>query len=215
MVQWVYDASIKSDADEVYVTSPDTEILDFCKERDIPCIATSNSHERCLDRVGEAAELTNSNPNDIIVCMQGDEPLVHETIINSLIEHHKSSDFKFFVGCLPINEREFYDKNIVKVAYDNNFKTIYTSRSPIPNGPNGYKDSVRIFGLFSFSYEALQIFNTLPVSRLEVLESCDTNRILGTQLDQYICILSNERPQQSVDCIDDISKVLSVLNSKP
>ena len=214
MLQWVYDASIKSDADEVYVTSPDAEILDYCKEKNIPCVPTSSAHERCLDRVGEAAELTDSHPDEIIICMQGDEPLVHETIINSLIEHHKKSGFRFLVGCLPIDEREYLDRNIVKVAYDNNFKTIYTSRSPIPNGPNGHKDSVRIFGLFSFDYEALQLFNTLPVSRLEVIESCDTNRILGTMLDQHVCILPDEHKQQSVDCIEDVSIVLNIMDSK-
>jgi len=215
MLQWVYDASIKSNADEVYVTSPDPEILDYCKQKNIPCVLTSIAHERCLDRVGEAAELTDSHPDDIIVCMQGDEPLVHETIINSIIAHHNNSDFKFLVGCLPIDEREYHDRNIVKVAYDNNFKTIYTSRSPIPNGPNGHKDSVRIFGLFSFDYEALQLFNRIPVSRLEVIETCDTNRILGTELDQHVCILPCQYRQQSVDCIEDISIVLSIIDTAP
>ena len=212
MLRWVYDASTKSSADEVFVTTPDDEIIDYCSSYNMPCIQTSDKHERCLDRVGEAASIVNSSSDDIIICMQGDEPLVHQSIMDTLIDYHRKNSFDFIVGCLPVDEREFFDPNVVKVAYDDNFKTIYTSRAPIPSGKDGYKDSVRIFGIFSFSYQALLEFNALPVSRLEVIESCDTNRILGSSLEQHVCILPTTHKQQSVDCPNDIKLVTRVLD---
>ena len=61
------------------------------------------------------------------------------------------------------------------------------------------KESVRIFGLFILSPDGLKKFYSLPPSRLEILESCDTNRILGTNLEQYVCIQKSIPTQQSVD----------------
>ena len=214
MLRWVYDASLKSTADDVFVTTPDQEIIDYCLKHEIPFVRTSNTHERCLDRVGEAAALVNCENDDIVICMQGDEPLVHESLIDELINYHKNNLYEFVVACLPVNKREFNDPNIVKVAYDDNFKTIYTSRAPIPSGKNGYADSVRIFGLFSFSFKSLLRFNNLPIARLEVIESCDTNRVLGSSMNQHICILSSDFNQQSVDCPDDIRLVLEVLQQR-
>ena len=182
MLRWVYDASLKSTADDVFVTTPDQEIIDYCLKHEIPFVRTSNIHERCLDRVGEAAALVNCENDDIVICMQGDEPLVHESLIDELINHHKNNRYEFVVACLPVNKREFNDPNIVKVAYDDNFKTIYTSRAPIPSGKNGYADSVRILDSF-FSFKSLLHFNNLPIARLEVIESCDTNRVLGSSMD--------------------------------
>ena len=204
MIQWIYEASIKSKADRVFITTPDKEILEFCKKMHYPCVETSLKHERCLDRIGEAYEyVTPKQESDILICMQGDEPLVQTIMINKLIDFHLKGNFEFVVSALKINEKEFLNKNIVKVAYDDNFRTIYTSRSPIPFSSEGYKNAVRIFGLFSLSPLGIRKFINLEVNRLEILEACDTNRICGTNLHQFVCIQDTKITQQSVDTKDD------------
>ena len=204
MIQWIYEASIKSKADKVYITTPDKEIINFCKSMNYPFIKTSVKHERCLDRIGEAYEyIEPKEESDILVCMQGDEPLVTTNMINKLIDFHLKGQYEFVVSALKINEEEFLNKNIVKIAYDDNFQTIYTSRSPIPHSEEGHKNAVRIFGLFSLSPIGIKKFINLKVNRLEILESCDTNRICGTDLHQFVCIQDSETIQQSVDTKDD------------
>lgn len=200
LIQWVYEAASRSAIDKLYITTPDKEIIDFCNKNNFPVIKTSNKHERCLDRIYEAYSLLNrKNDNDVIICMQGDEPLISHKMIDSIIDFHKDKNSDFTVMAIPINEEEFTNPNIVKIAYDDNFKTIYTSRAPIPHSKQKSINSVRIFGLFALSPKGLKEFYFLPPSRLEILESCDTNRILGTNLEQFVCIQESIPTQQSVD----------------
>ena len=204
LIEWVYESASNSKLDYLFITTPDDEIINFCEDKKYPFIRTSNNHERCLDRIYEAYfTLENREEDDIIICMQGDEPLTSYLMINDIIEFHKSKKSDFTVTGIPINEEEFQNPNIVKIAYDDNYKTIYTSRSPIPYSQEKNRESVRIFGLFTLSPKGLRKFYSLPPSRLEILESCDTNRILGTSLEQYVCIQKSIPTQQSVDVPSD------------
>ena len=215
LLQWVYEGSKDAEIDELYVTTPDKEIIDFCVQKKYQVIKTSNSHERCLDRIYEAYfRLDNRSEDDIIVCMQGDEPLVTAEMINNILSFHKSKNCDFAVSTVPIDEEEYNNESIVKVAYDDEYRTIYTSRAPIPHSKDGYKQSIRINGLFTLSPNGVKTFFNLPPTRLEILESCDTNRILGTELRQYVCIQSNSPKQQSVDVPEDIDLVTRILKNK-
>ena len=215
MLEWVYEASKKSQIDALFITTPDQEIIDYCKSKNYKCIKTSNKHERCLDRINEAyLKLNKHLKDDLIICMQGDEPLIDPIMINKTIEFHIDKNCDFTVTALPINCDEFQNPNIVKIAYDDNFRTIYTSRSPIPHSKSSHEASVRIFGLFTLSPIALKSFYELPPSRLEILESCDTNRILGTNLKQYVCIQKEAPQQQSVDNMEDAIKAHKLLIQK-
>ena len=212
MIEWVFLASKKSQCHEVYITTPDEEIISFCNEKNFPVLKTSPKHERCLDRVYEAYQgIKDKNDKDIVVCMQGDEPLVVPEMINTIVKFHKKRSSDFVVSALRITKEEFNNPNIVKIAHDDNFKTIYTSRAPIPYTKNFNQDSIRISGLFTLSPKGLETFYELPPSRLEILESCDTNRILGTSLSQYVCIHNNVPIQQSVDIYADAIKADKIL----
>ena len=213
LIQWVFESSIQAKVDEVYITTHDNEIIEFCKEKNYPYIKTSHKHERCLDRVYEAYKhLNNRKDNDLIICMQGDEPLVTPSMINRIIEFHSNKVCDITVTGLHITEKEFNDPNVVKIAYDDNFKTIFTSRSPVPYSKNGCSEAIRIFGLFALSPNGLKKFFELPPSRLEIIESCDTNRILGSDLKQYVCILDEVPKQQAIDVPEDVEIVSTLLN---
>lgn len=205
MVEWVYEACAKANITELYLATPNEEIIDFCISKSFNYIKTSHSHQRGLDRIFEAYNsLEEKKDDDLIICMQGDEPLVVPSMINKIISFHEKRKCDFTVTGLPINNNEFYNNNIVKIAYDDNFKTIYTSRSPIPYSSSKVSnDSIRIFGLYTLTPKGLHQFHYLPPNRLEILESCDTNRILGSDLKQYVCIQESAPQQQSVDTLDD------------
>ena len=215
LLQWVYEGSKDAEIDELYVTTPDKEIIDFCVQKKYQVIKTSNSHERCLDRIYEAYfRLDNRSEDDIIVCMQGDEPLIEANMINNIINFHTQKKSDFVVSGLRISIEEFDNPNIVKIAYDDNFKTIYTSRAPIPYSRKQCKESLRIYGLFTLSPKGIDTFYNLPPTRLEILESCDTNRILGTNLSQYVCLQKNTSKQQSVDVYEDAIVAEKLLKQK-
>ena len=70
LIQWVYEATSKSEIDHLYITTPDEEIINFCKKKNYPVLKTSNKHERCLDRIYEAYSLLGrKNDKDVIVCL--------------------------------------------------------------------------------------------------------------------------------------------------
>ena len=219
MVEWVYEACAKANITELYLATPNEEIIDFCISKNYKYIKTSHSHQRGLDRIFEAynsLEEKKDKDDDLIICMQGDEPLVVPSMINKIIAFHEEIKCDFTVTGLPINNQEFHNKNIVKIAYDDNFKTIYTSRSPIPYSiSKESNDSIRIFGLYTLTPKGLNQFHCLPPNRLEILESCDTNRILGSDLKQYVCIQKFAPKQQSVDTLDDAKTAEYLLKNLP
>ena len=213
MIQWVYEACSKADISELYIATPNEEIIDFCNSKNYKVLKTSHSHERGLDRIYEAYNsLEIRDEKDLIVIMQGDEPLVTPSMINKIIYFHNELRCDFTVTGLTINEKDFQNPNIVKIAYDDQFKTIYTSRSPIPYSKSGSNNAVRIFGLYTLTSEGLKQFHDLPPNRLEILESCDTNRILGSNLKQYVCIQKDAPQQQSVDTLEDAKSAEKILN---
>ncbi len=96
MIEWIYLSSKESNCDEVYITTPDQEIIDFCNEKNFPVLRTSSKHERCLDRIYESYNLLrNKSASDIIVCMQGDEPLIEANMINNIINFHTQKKIGF------------------------------------------------------------------------------------------------------------------------
>ena len=215
MLQWVYEACSKSEISELYIATPNDEIIEFCKTKKYNFIKTSHSHKRGIDRIYEAYNsLELNNDEDLIVIMQGDEPLVNPNMINKIISFHCEIKCDFTVVGLPINNQEFKNPNLVKVAYDDQFKTIYTSRSPIPYSKIDSDNAIRIFGLYTLTPEGLRQFYELPPNRLEILESCDTNRILGSDLKQYVCIQKNAPQQQAVDTLEDAKSAEKILKYK-
>ena len=98
---------------------------------------TSNTHTRCLDRVAEAIENCGQTveENDIIVCVQGDEPMLHPDMIEKAIHPLKeNNDINCSVLAMDIGtEEQFINPDTVKIIHDLKGDVLYTSRSPIPH----------------------------------------------------------------------------------
>ena len=195
------------------VATCDKETLNFCRDQKIPCLMTSNKHTRCLDRVHEAAKKININlkQNDIVVCVQGDEPLLTPKMIKKTIEaiFLKKNALSSVLAMDIISKKQFNDKNIVKIIHDLNGEVLYTSRAPVPYCEKFSRKikAKRVGGIFAFRWEFLKKFNKTKESFLERVESCDSNRICDNGRGQFIAQYPFN-PFFSVDCPADLETVI-------
>ena len=172
---------------------------------------TSKKHKRCLDRVYEAAsKIKDLRKNDIIVCIQGDEPMMHTQMIDNVLKPiKKNNKINSTVLAMDIiDEDQFIDKNAVKIVHKISGEVLYTSRTPIPYTENFSKktQAKRIYGIFAFRWHSLKRFYFTKPSFLEVSESCDSNRICDNYGGQFIA-KQKYVESFSVDTPADLRKV--------
>jgi len=201
---------------KLIVATCDTEIKKFCSSKAIPVVMTANTHTRALDRVAEAApkcglKLDN---DDIVVCVQGDEPLLGPDVIETVLKPFSNVTVDGTMLAAPIHDEDtFNNPDIVKLVHNLKGNILYTSRSPIPYmkkfDPNG--GAKRVGGIFAFRWHFLKWFAKTPESPLEISEACDSNRICDHGYFQQVASMT-DRPYQSVDSPEDIVRVERALS---
>ena len=123
-------AKLFNNWDKLLVAGCDNEILNYCLSKKISYIPTSTKHKRCLDRVYEAAKKISRakykiNKNDIIVCVQGDEPMLRPDMVEKVVkEIKKNRKAGSIVLAMSINnEKQFNDPNVVKIIHNKKMKS--------------------------------------------------------------------------------------------
>ena len=218
MIEHVYERSkLFKNWKNLFLTTCDIEIKKFCSIKKIPVIMTSKKHKRCLDRVYEAAsKVKGIKDKDIIVCVQGDEPMMKTEMIENVLKPiYKNKKIDATVLAMDIvEESQFKDKNAVKIIHKTSGEVLYTSRSPIPYTENFSKKTKakRIYGIFAFRWHSLKKFYFTKPSFLEVSESCDSNRICDNYGGQFIAKQKYE-DSFSVDTEKDLKKVEKYLKN--
>ena len=218
MIEHVYERSkLFKNWKNLFLTTCDKEIKSFCSTKNIPVIMTSKKHKRCLDRVYEAAsKIKGIKDRDIVVCVQGDEPMMKtEMIENVLNPIYKNKKINATVLAMDIiDERQFRDINAVKIIHKISGEVLYTSRAPIPHTKNFTKKTKakRIYGIFAFRWHSLKKFYFTKPSFLEISESCDSNRICDNHGGQFIAKQKYE-DSFSVDTEKDLKKVEKYLKN--
>jgi 3-deoxy-manno-octulosonate cytidylyltransferase (CMP-KDO synthetase) len=183
MIEHVYKrCAMNSSLDELYVATCDSEIMKATEAFGGKAIMTSNSHTRCTSRVAEAYQNINCDA-DIIVIIQGDEPLVHPDMINLAVAPllgDEGPDIYCVNLAAKIKERnEFDDPNEVKVVFDKNWRALYFSREPIPSVKNiSHRSWWKQVCIIAFWRDSLMTFNRMDETPLEILESVDMMRVL-------------------------------------
>ena len=209
MLEHVFErAKIYKKWDKLLVTTCDKKIIHFSKKKNYPTILTSKSHKRALDRVYEAAKKLKVKKKDIVVCVQGDEPLLYPVMIKKVVDILFKKNVNSSVLAMQIiSKKQFYDKNIVKIINNAKGEVLYTSRSPIPfQSGKKIKNAKRIHGIFAFRMFELEKFFKTKESSLEIIEACDSNRICENYGGQYVAY-QKYLETHSVDCISDIRTV--------
>ena len=138
MIEHVYENVTKCELlKKTVVATCDTEIFDFISSIGGHAVMTSNSHERASDRCAEALIHIEKEDNikyDIVVLMQGDEPMTHPDMISEAVYPMINNSDIIVTNLLGEikDEEEFEDRNCIKVVCDKNSNALFFSREPIP-----------------------------------------------------------------------------------
>jgi len=196
---------------EVYIATPDKVIFDYAESIGAKAIMTSDKHERASDRCAEAMlkiEEETGERVDIMVLVQGDEPLTFPEMIDEAIEPVVKGEAKItnLVADLETVE-EFEDPNEVKVVMDKNNFALYFSREPIPSRKKGVLDVPMKKQVCVIPYERdfLLEYNQMEPTPLEIVESVDMMRILENG--EKVKMVDTQFKTKAVDTKEDLERV--------
>jgi len=218
MIGHCYKRAIMSEIlDDVYVATCDSVIYDYIVSIGGKAVMTLESHEMACDRASEAMlkiEKINKNKIDILLMLQGDEPMITPKSINEVLKP-LINDSKIKIANLykEINSvHEFEDPNEVKVIMDKSNYAMYFTREPIPSRKKGVLNVPMFKQICSipFRRDFLLEFSKMNRTPLEIVEGIDMNRILENS--QKVKMVYSEDESYSVDSPGDISRVIEFLS---
>lgn len=214
MIEHVYRRTVMSDAvDETYIATPDEEIYTEAESFGGDAVMTG-SHPRATDRVAEAARELDA---EIIVVMQGDEPLVYPDMLDDAIAPVRDGEAKVTNLAKPIlDEDEYHDPNNVKVVVDEAWSALYFSRAPVPYIHDGSYEDASVYHqvcVIPFEREFLFEFTSMAETALEKTESVDMLRLLENGYD--VRLVETDRQTYPVDTPDDHEKVNEMMADDP
>ena len=205
---------------ETYVATCDEEIYNYVSQIGGKAIMTANTHERCTDRTAEAMlkiERITQKKLDIVVMVQGDEPMVTPVMIEQSVKPLLEDKFVNVVNLMTKMKtvEEFADPNEVKVVVDLEGNALYFSREPIPTMKKGVKavPMLKQVCIIPFRREYLLCFNAMQATPLERIESVDMLRILEHGEKVRMVVIDNET--LSVDTPQDLERVVEIMTQDP
>tara|TARA_B110000977_G_C11029087_1_gene474454 strand:+ start:565 stop:1332 length:768 start_codon:yes stop_codon:yes gene_type:complete len=203
---------------ETYVATCDIEIKNYIDSIGGKTIMTSNSHERATDRTAEAMLKIEKNIGkkfDIVVMIQGDEPMITPEMISLSLEpfskNHEIQVVNLYSDIKTIEE--FNDPNEVKVVIDNNSNALYFSREPIPSRRKG-ANSVPMYKqvcVIPFERDYLLEFNKTKQTPLEIIESVDMLRTIENE--GIVKMVYTKNTTYSVDTKQDLDNVEKLMKN--
>ena len=220
MVERVYErASEASQVDRVLVATDDERIRDVVAAFGGEVVMTSSEHQSGSDRIAEAVQ---ELPVELIVNVQGDEPLIDPAAIDAAVEVARETPSAIVTLQNEIAERKTWlDPNVVKVVTDSRGFALYFSRSPIPSnwpnwdGPEGKRVEKRCFkhiGLYVYPKDVLMKLTRLPPSPLERAERLEQLRALENGIP--IRLKTTSYDSMAVDTEADLEHVRYFLSEK-
>jgi 3-deoxy-manno-octulosonate cytidylyltransferase (CMP-KDO synthetase) len=222
MLQWVYENAGRSGAHEVVVATDDPRIATVARAFGAPVAMTSPAHQSGTDRIAEAATRAGWDAADIVVNLQGDEPLLPPALLRQ-VAALLAADPGAAIATLatPVRSLEEYlDPNAVKVVAGPDGRALYFSRAPIPwhrdGAPGGGPSHVgarRHIGLYAYRVGALQRLAALPVAALEEIEKLEQLRALVNGL-PIVVADALERPGQDINTPEDLERAAAQLAAR-
>jgi len=205
---------------EVYIATCDEEIMAYANSIGAKCIMTKNTHERCSDRVAEALlkiEAQTGQKIDVVVLVQGDEPMVFPEMIDMALEPMlKDASINIVNLMAPIRSREEHDDpNCPKVVVDHKSFALYFSREPIPSWKKKAKEvpMLKQVCIIPFKRDFLLKFNELEPTPLETIESVDMLRLL--EHGYRVKMVREDFDTYCVDTPEDLKKVEELMAADP
>lgn len=209
LIEWVHRAALRvPGADRVVVATDDARIAEAVRGFSGTVITTRADHATGTDRVAEAAKHLRS---DIIVNLQGDEPVFDPQLIRRMVDvFAREPGVDIVTACHALhNPDDFENPNVVKVVFDMQGRALYFSRAPVPFGAMDARGAFRHVGVYAYRRAALLRMAKLPRTALEVSERLEQLRALEHGM--TIAVVETEHETVGVDVPSDVKKVEKVL----
>ncbi|PSJ17077.1 3-deoxy-manno-octulosonate cytidylyltransferase [Nitrosomonas supralitoralis] len=216
MIEHIYKrVAMSKSVDATYIATCDEEIRQVAEGFGAPVIMTSDIHERASDRVAEAVTYLDA---DLIVMVQGDEPMTHPDMIDSAVAPFKHDPE---LGCVNLvrkidHEADYHDFNTIKVVMNQQGDALYMSRRPIPSiAKTGFADTIawKQVCIIPFRRATLFQYTHLTPTPLEQLESVDMLRLMEHGM--QVKMVPTEFNTQAVDTMADLLRVEKLMEADP
>jgi 3-deoxy-manno-octulosonate cytidylyltransferase (CMP-KDO synthetase) len=226
MVVRVARQAARAGALRVVVAADDARVLDACRQHGIEAVMTRVDHASGSDRLAEACTLLGLDGNDIVVNVQGDEPLIDPALIRQcagLLETDGQAVVATAAHAID-DVADFTNPNVVKVVLDAKFRALYFSRAPLPWWRDASSagqpalpragaqevGALRHIGLYAYRAGFLRTFPTLAMAPLERLESLEQLRVLWHG-ERIVVHIAPHAPPGGVDTAEDLARVRALL----
>jgi len=210
IIQHVYERVRQAKSlSDVYVATDDERIFSTVTGFGGKAIMTSGEHKSGTDRIAEAVSVSGG---DIIVNVQGDEPLIEPSVIDAVsAKITNDSEIVCSTACTPIKDETMYkNPNAVKVVMDSNGTALYFSRSPLPfYRDGGFGGAYLHIGIYCFRKDFLKVFTSLRQTPLEKAENLEQLRIIENGY--KIGVVVTDYHSFGVDTPDDLEKVKKII----
>jgi len=218
MIQHVYERSAAATGlDQVYVATDDSRIEAAVHRFGGRSVMTREDHASGTDRLEEACGILRLNKDDVVVNIQGDEPLVHPDMIEDLVRA-LLEDPRCPMATLAFssrNEIQYHDPNVVKVVTDLGDRALYFSRSPLPfrRDPDARPlEFLKHLGFYAYRCGFLKTFSKLGQGTLEEIEKLEQLRALEHGYSIRVALTPHET--HGVDTPEDIEEIMKRLSQR-
>ena len=225
MVVRVAQRAHASSASRVVVATDDERVMSVCQTHNVEAVLTRSDHLSGSDRLAEACEILKLKEQDIVVNVQGDEPLIAPESIDAVAQLLATRDdcsMSTLAHAIDSVE-EFSSPHVVKVVLDARDTALYFSRAPIAWWRDGFSKGItelpnpaplRHVGLYAYRVQFLRVFPQLKPAPIEMLESLEQLRALwhGHRIAVHI---SAHAPGPGIDTPEDLVRVRRFFEGKP
>ena len=223
MIAHVCQRALEADAEQIIVATDDERIFHAVSELGIKAVMTRPDHQSGTERIAEVAQLCGWADSEIIVNLQGDEPLIPPLIIREVaaaLAGQQQAGIATLAAKI-IDIEEIFNPNAVKVVLNKSGYALYFSRAPIPwerdafslsdRTPSGKLPYLRHIGLYAYRVDFLNRYCAWDASPLESVEALEQLRILWHGQEVLVKIV-DQSPEGGVDTQEDLRRVERVLS---
>ncbi|CAH0533758.1 3-deoxy-manno-octulosonate cytidylyltransferase [Vibrio stylophorae] len=222
MIQWVYERALASNANRVIIATDDQRVFDAAKDFGAEVCLTSADHQSGTERLAEVVAHYQLADDEIVVNVQGDEPLIPVEMINQVAANlARFSEAPMATLAVPMTDiDEVFNPNAVKVVMDQQGFALYFSRASVPWQRDHFNQAPaqlaaplhRHIGIYGYRAGFISRYVSWQASPLEQLECLEQLRVLWYGEKIHVDVVE-QAPPAGVDTLEDLERVRAYLQS--
>jgi len=220
LIQWVWQSAVDSGAASVLVATDDERIRAAALKFGADCVMTSPNHVSGTDRIAETVHAKGFAPDDIVVNLQGDEPMMPADVVAAVAQALRETEgSEISTAVAPVQSlREFLDPNCVKALRARDGRALYFSRAPVPwprdsiaaERPVSFDGAWRHVGIYAYRVRSLLRLAAWPPTPLEMTEKLEQLRALEHGMHIHLVTLA-QSPPAGIDTPEDLERARAIL----